>query len=308
MKILLTGGSGMVGKNILNFCESSDFNFLFPTRAELDLLNPVSVHEYLKKNKPDIVIHSAGKVGGIQANIREPISFLYENSLMGLNLIYSSNMVGIPNFLNLGSSCMYPKDAKNPLTEEQILTGELEPTNEGYAISKITSAKLCEYIVKENPQKNYKTIIPCNLYGLYDEFSPRSSHLVPAIIVKTINAIDNKEDSIQIWGDGESRREFMFASDLADFIFFALHNIQKLPNILNVGLGYDYSINEYYREVADVLGFNGSFEYDLSKPSGMKQKLTNIEKVSKLGWRAPSSLNDGLVKTIKYYKEDVING
>ncbi len=308
MKILLTGGSGMVGKNILNFCESSDFNFLHPTRAELDLLNPVSVNEYLKKNKPDVVIHSAGKVGGIQANIREPVSFLYENSLMGLNLIYSSNLVGIPNFLNLGSSCMYPKDAKNPLTEEQILTGELEPTNEGYAISKITSAKLCEYIVKENPQKNYKTIIPCNLYGLYDEFSPRSSHLVPAIIVKTINAIDNKEDSIQIWGDGESRREFMFASDLADFIFFALQNIQKLPNILNVGLGYDYSINEYYREVADVLGFNGSFEYDLSKPSGMKQKLTNIEKVSKLGWRAPSSLNDGLVKTIKYYKEDVING
>ncbi len=308
MKILLTGGSGMVGKNILNFCESSDFNFLHPTRAELDLLNPVSVNEYLKKNKPDVVIHSAGKVGGIQANIREPVSFLYENSLMGLNLIYSSNLVGIPNFLNLGSSCMYPKDAKNPLTEEQILTGELEPTNEGYAISKITSAKLCEYIVKENPKQNYKTIIPCNLYGLYDEFSPRSSHLVPAIIVKTINAIDNREDSIQIWGDGESRREFMFASDLADFIFFALQNIQKLPNFLNVGLGYDYSINEYYREVADVLGFNGSFEYDLSKPSGMKQKLTNIEKVSKLGWRAPSSLNDGLVKTIKYYKEDVING
>ena len=308
MKILLTGGSGMVGKNILNFCESSDFNFLHPTRAELDLLNPVSINEYLKKNKPDVVIHSAGKVGGIQANIREPVSFLYENSLMGLNLIYSSNLVGIPNFLNLGSSCMYPKDAKNPLTEEQILTGELEPTNEGYAISKITSAKLCEYIVKENPKQNYKTIIPCNLYGLYDEFSPRSSHLVPAIIVKTINAIDNREDSIQIWGDGESRREFMFASDLADFIFFALQNIQKLPNFLNVGLGYDYSINEYYREVADVLGFNGSFEYDLSKPSGMKQKLTNIEKVSKLGWRAPSSLNDGLVKTIKYYKEDVING
>ncbi|MDA9757482.1 GDP-L-fucose synthase [Pseudomonadota bacterium] len=308
MKILLTGGSGMVGKNILNFCESSDFNFLHPTRAELDLLNPVSVNEYLKKNKPDVVIHSAGKVGGIQANIREPVSFLYENSLMGLNLIYSSNLVGIPNFLNLGSSCMYPKDAKNPLTEEQILTGELEPTNEGYAISKITSAKLCEYIVKENPKQNYKTIIPCNLYGLYDEFSPRSSHLVPAIIVKTINAIDNREDSIQIWGDGESRREFMFASDLADFIFFALQNIQKLPNFLNVGLGYDYSINEYYREVADVLGFNGSFEYDLSKPSGMQQKLTNIEKVSKLGWRAPSSLNDGLVKTIKYYKEDVING
>ena len=308
MKILLTGGSGMVGRNILSLNEDNKIKFLHPTSSELNLLDAESVQSFLLKNKPDAVIHAAGKIGGIQANIKEPISFLYENMIMGQHLIYYSNIVGVPVFLNLGSSCMYPKNAKNPLSEDQILTGELEPTNEGYALSKISAAKLCEYVVKENPNMIYKTIIPCNLYGEYDDFSKDSSHLIPAIIAKTFYAVKNKEQTIEIWGDGESRREFMLASDLAKFIYFAINNIESLPNTLNVGLGYDFSINDYYKEIANLLGFTGSFKYDLSKPVGMKQKLSNIDKLIKLGWEAPSSLNEGLSRTIRHYKEDVING
>ena len=307
MKILLTGGSGMVGRNILNLNQDHKIKFLHPTRTELNLLNAESVHSYLLKNKPDLVIHAAGKVGGIQANINEPISYMYENMIMGQHLIYYSNIIGVPALLNLGSSCMYPKNAKNPLSEDQILTGKLEPTNEGYALSKISAAKLCEYIVQENPNMIYKTIIPCNLYGEYDNFSKDTSHLIPAIIAKTFHAVKNNEQNIEIWGDGESRREFMLASDLAEFIYFAINNLESLPNTLNVGLGYDFSINDYYEEIANLLGFAGSFKYDLTKPVGMRQKLTNIDKLSKLGWEAPSSLSEGLSRTIRHYRKDVVN-
>ena len=257
MKILLTGSNGMVGKNILEYKSLQNYDFLTPSSKELNLLNYQDVKKYIAINQPDFIIHAAGKVGGIQANIKNPVSFLIENIDMGRNVIIAAKENNIKNLLNLASSCMYPRSAVNPLSEDLILKGELEPTNEGYAIAKIMSTRLCEYIVKEDNSKNYKTVIPCNLYGKYDKFHPKYSHMIPAVIMEyTMQSYCNE---IKIWGDGTARREFMYAEDLSDFIFYAITKFDKMPQNINVGLGYDYSINDYYTEIAKVLNYKVNF-------------------------------------------------
>ena len=308
LKILVTGANGMVGRNIIE-CESSkSYVILNPTSNELNLLDRQSVDNYIKLNKPDIVIHCAGIVGGIQANIANPVRFLVDNIQMGLNIIMASRDANITKFINLSSSCMYPRDAKNPLPEELILKGELEPTNEGYALAKVTTTRLCEYINTENENFKYKTIIPCNLYGKYDKFDPKHSHMLPAVIRKIHEAKINNLDIIDIWGDGESRREFMYASDLADFIYYALENFETMPQNINVGLGHDYTINEYYEAIANVIGYEGEFVHDLTKPVGMRQKLIDDTKLSEFGWKYKTYLNDGIKKTYNYYLKEVLNG
>ena len=306
-KILITGSNGMVGRNIVEFEKAKNYILLTPLSKELNLLDRNSVDNYLKNNKPDIVIHCAGRVGGIQANMANPVSFLVENTQMGLNIIMSSYELGISKFINMSSSCMYPRDAKNPLNEELILKGELEPTNEGYAIAKVTSTRLCEYINKENISLEYKTIIPCNLYGKYDKFDPKHSHMLPAVIKKIHEAKENKLDEIDIWGNGEARREFMYAQDLADFVYYALENFDSMPQNINVGLGHDYTINEYYEAIKEVVGFKGKFVHDLSKPVGMKQKLIDDTKLQNFNWKYKTSLKDGIKKTYEYYLNEVIN-
>ena len=307
MKILLTGGSGMVGMNILEYSKNFDYAFLSPSSRELNLLDYNSVYAYLKINKPDFIIHAAGKVGGIQANIKEPVSFLIDNIDMGRNIIMAAKENNIKKLLNLASSCMYPRSAVNPLSEELILKGELEPTNEGYAIAKIMSTRLCEYIVKEDNSKNYKTVIPCNLYGKYDKFHPKNSHMIPAVIRKIHDAKLSGANEINIWGDGSARREFMYAEDLSDFIFYAITKFDKMPQNINVGLGYDYSINDYYSEIAKVLDYRGEFSHDLTKPIGMKQKLISDTKLKEFGWKHKTTLKEGLNKTIEFYKKNIIN-
>ena len=200
---------------------------------------------------------------------------------------------------------MYPRFAINPLSEDLILKGELEPTNEGYAIAKIMSTRLCEYIVKEDNSKNYKTVIPCNLYGKYDKFHPKNSHMIPAVIRKIHDANLSGANEINIWGDGTARREFMYAEDLSDFIFYAITKFDKMPQNINVGLGYDYSINDYYSEIATVLGYKGKFSHDLTKPTGMKQKLIDDTKLKEFGWKSKTTLTEGLRKTIDYYKSKI---
>ena len=307
MKILLTGSSGMVGKNILEFVDAKKYTFLTPTSTELNLLCYSDVFKYIKNNKPEMVIHAAGKVGGIQANMAEPVRFLMANLDMGRNVILASKENEVKKLLNLGSSCMYPREAVNPLKEELILKGELEPTNEGYALAKIMSAKLCEYINMENNRCSYKTIIPCNLYGRYDKFSPKHSHMLPAVVKKIHDAKINNRKSIDIWGDGFARREFMYAGDLANFIFYAIENYEKMPQTLNVGLGNDYSINEYYKIIAEVVGFKGEFTHDLSKPIGMKQKLIDDTRLDEFGWKHSTSLFEGVEKIYEFYKKEVLN-
>jgi len=186
--------------------------------------------------------------------------------------------------------------------------GELEPTNEGYAIAKITSTRLCEYINKEDSDFLYKTVIPCNLYGKYDKFDPKHSHMLPAVIQKIDEAKKNNQKTLDIWGDGTARREFMYAEDLADFVYYALDNFDEMPQNINVGLGHDYTINEYYEAISKVIGYQGDFLHDLSKPIGMKQKLIDDTKLKEFGWKHKTSLNEGIEKIYEYYLKEVKNG
>lgn len=307
MKILLTGANGMVGRNILEVAAKYNHEFLSPTSTELNLLDGNAVSQYILKHNPDMVIHAAGIVGGIQANIEQPVKFLVDNMQMGLNILTASNDGNVTKFLNLSSSCMYPRNATNPLPEDLILKGELEPTNEGYALAKVTSTRLCEYICKENPQRMYKTIIPCNLYGRFDKFDPNHSHMIPAVIRKIDEAVKAECTEIDIWGDGEARREFMYAEDLAEFIFHAIDNLDAMPQNLNVGLGIDYTINEYYQAVAHIVGYTGKFKHDLSKPVGMKQKLIDNSKLKEFGWNYKTSLEAGIKKTYDFYLGEYCN-
>ena len=306
-KILITGSNGMVGRNIVEFNKSKNYILLTPSSKKLNLLDRKAVDDYLKAYAPDIIIHCAGIVGGIQANIANPVKFLVENTQMGLNITMSAYEHGVQKFINMSSSCMYPRDAKNPLSEELILKGELEPTNEGYAIAKVASTRLCEYINRENSEFQYKTIIPCNLYGRYDKFDPKHSHMLPAVIKKIHEAKVSNQTTLDIWGNGEARREFMYAEDLADFTYFAIENFESMPQNINVGLGHDYTINEYYKAIAEVIGYQGEFVHDLSKPVGMKQKLIDDTKLQSFGWKHKTSLKDGIQKTYEYYLKEVIS-
>ena len=303
MKILLTGSNGMVGKNILEHPSASKYEFLTPGSRDLNLLNTEEVLKYFKAHKPDIVIHCAGLVGGIQANMKEPVRFLVENTDMGRNVVLAAKDAGVKRFLNMASSCMYPKDRDGLLEEELILTGPLEPTNEGYALAKIFTMRLGQYINKESEQATFKTLVPCNLYGRWDKFSEKNSHMVPAVIRKIDNAIKDQTASVEVWGAGNARREFMYAADLADFVFFALDNWDKIPEIINVGLGHDHSVNEYYQAVANILGYKGKFHHDLTKPEGMKRKLVSTKKADDLGWKAKTSLEEGIKKAYEFYIE-----
>ena len=305
-RLLLTGAGGMVGQNVLHHPDAANWEILSPSSAELDLTDSSAVAQYLAKHAPDAVLHAAGRVGGIQANIANPIAFLDQNTMIGRNIILGAHSAGIRRFLNLASTCVYPRNAPNPLTEDMILTGELEPTNEGYALAKIMALRLCQYIRKEDETAQYKTLIPCNLYGPFDKFDPKNSHLVPAIIAKVHDAKVQGHASVEIWGDGTARREFMYASDLADVALKALDQIETLPDLMNTGIGHDHAINDYYTTVAEVVGWDGEFTHDLTKPVGMKQKLCSTARQSEWGWTAPTSLKDGLHKTYRHYQEHVL--
>ena len=301
MKILLTGASGMVGSNVLEHPSISEFDVLAPRSSELDLRNFSAVQAYLFKYQPDMVIHAAGKVGGIQANMREPVGFLMDNLDMGRNIVWAAHQAGIKRLINLGSSCMYPRNHSEPLREDMVLKGELEPTNEGYALAKVVTARLCEYIMREDASYQYKTLIPCNIYGPHDKFDPVHSHLVPAIIHKVHQAKQGGQQSVEIWGDGSARREFMYAGDLADAIVRAIKKFDTVPTYMNLGLGRDFTINEYYQAAAEVMGYVGGFVHDLSKPVGMARKLVSVERQQAWGWSASHGLREGIEKTYNDY-------
>lgn len=305
MKILITGSSGLVGHNLLEAPQSKRYELLTPSHKELELLDKDAVLNYLEKNRPDLVIHAAGTVGGISANMQQPLKFLLDNLDMGRNVIYGAYRAGVKRFINLGSSCMYPRNHETPLTEDMILTGELEPTNEGYAIAKIACARMCSYITRENPDFQYKTLIPCNIYGRWDKFFGDRAHLIPAVIQRLIQAVDSGQEEIEIWGDGSARREFMYTGDLADCIWQAVERFDELPDLMNVGLGVDYSVDDYYSTIAKVVGFKGKFTHDLSKPAGMNRKLTDVSRMLKFGWRPKTALEDGIRQTVDFYRKYV---
>ncbi|MBU1307246.1 MAG: GDP-L-fucose synthase [Alphaproteobacteria bacterium] len=298
---MLTGGNGMVGRNIRQHPDAGRWDILAPSSAELDLTDFAATSRFFKTERPEVVIHAAGRVGGIQANIANPVDFLVTNADLGRNVILAARQAGVTKLLNLASSCIYPREAVNPLREDLILKGELEPTNEGYALAKIFALRLCQYINKEDGGVRYKTFVPCNLYGRYDNFSPEHSHLISAIIHKVELARTGGSETVEIWGDGTARREFMYAGDLADAVFKAISDFDAVPDILNVGVGFDYSINEYYEAVARVVGWQGRFVHDMTRPVGMKQKLVDVERQKHWGWAPPTALDDGIRSAYHYY-------
>jgi GDP-L-fucose synthase len=305
-RIFLTGGRGMVGQNILEHPAAAQYDIFAPSSHEVDLTDFTATRRFLADTKPDVVIHSAGRVGGIQANIAHPVDFLVTNIDLGRNVIMAARQAGVPKLINLASSCIYPRNAPNPLSETLILKGELEPTNEGYALAKIFATRLCQYINRENQQTGepglqYKTLIPCNLYGRHDKFEPQHSHLIPAIIHKVHEAKVQNLPEVEIWGDGMARREFMYAGDLAGAVLQAVQDFSQLPDLINIGLGHDHSINDYYAATAKVIGWKGNFVHDITKPVGMKQKLVEISRQRAWGWMPTTALSSGIEKAYQYY-------
>lgn len=304
MKTLwLTGASGMVGRNILEHPAAVGWRILKPSSTELDLTDWNAVQTWVAREKPDVVVHAAGQVGGIQANVARPVDFLARNAAIGQNVIMAAWQNGVREFVNLASTCMYPRDIDAPFTEDLILSGRLDPPNEGYALAKIMSTRLCEYIRREDSSAHFKTLIPCNLYGRNDKFDPTNSHLIPAVIHKLHLAKQSGAKSVEIWGDGTARREFMYSGDLADAVMRAVQDVSGLPDLMNIGVGRDHSINEYYAAVAEVLGWYGDFVHDLAKPVGTRRRLADVSRQQAWGWAPPTSLQNGIARTYEFYLE-----
>lgn len=296
----MTGAGGFVGKNLAEALSPRVGDLLTPSSADLDLLNKDAVHDYMARNRPDMVIHAAGRVGGIQANIKNPASFLVENTQMGFNLLMCAKSLGIARVLNLGSSCMYPRNAANPLQETSLMSGELEPTNEGYALAKISVARLGNYL--SDAGFSCKTMIPSNLYGPYDHFDEETGHLIPSLIARLTKSQAAGLSEIKLWGSGLVRREFMYVADLVDAVIFCIEQFEQLPWYFNCGFGRDYTIREYYEALMGLMGYEAELVPDLSKPEGMKQKLVDSSVLSTMGWSAKTSLDAGLRSTLEFYR------
>lgn len=305
MKILVTGAAGMVGRNLLEDPRAGRHRILSPTRSELDLTDRAACQAYLAREQPDLVIHLASVVGGLQAHIDAPATFLADNLAIGFNLLSAARRAGTPRLINLASSCMYPRDRVGALREDQLLTGPLEPTNEGYALAKIAAWKMTQVFGREARDRAWRTLIPPNLYGRHDRFDPSRSHLVAAAIAKVDRALRMGASEVEIWGDGSARREFLFAADLADFIWRFHERLDDLPETLNVGVGADATVNDYYRTVAEALGYRGAFRHDLSRPVGMRRKLMDVSGQVRLGWRPATSLFEGVAAAVAGYRNRV---
>tara|TARA_B100000212_G_scaffold271903_1_gene211301 strand:- start:3007 stop:4032 length:1026 start_codon:yes stop_codon:yes gene_type:complete len=324
-KIFIAGVTGMVGsavkrallKNDLTR-QLSNIKIVSPKRYELDLFDQTSVNIWFEKNKPDIVILAAAKVGGIEANSSYPADFLIENLKIQTNVIEAAFINGVKRLLFLGSSCIYPKNCSQPIKEEYLLSGNLETTNEYYAISKITGLKICESLRFQN---GFDTIslMPTNLYGPNDNYHPQNSHVIASLIRKFLLAKVNKQSSVTCWGDGSPLREFLHVDDLAEAIIFCLKewdpenkespkdNLGNPLNHLNVGTGKEISIKYLARLIAEITDFKGKINWDTSKPNGTIRKVLDVRKINQLGWSSKISLRDGIVKTIKELNPDNFN-
>lgn len=299
-RIYVAGHNGMVGRNLVEHLEEVGYkNIIFRTSNQLDLRDSVSTKEFFDQMNPDYVFFIAARVGGIQANINYPVEFLQDNLEIQTNIIKESAAHDVKKLLFLGSSCVYPRETPQPMKEDQILTGPFEPTNEGYAIAKVAGMKLCEYYNKQYGT-NFISIIPPNLYGYYDHFGTQKSHVMSALITKAHKAKLEHQNSFEVWGTGSARREFMFVRDLSDaMVFLMKHYNDNL--LLNVGTGEDIDIRSLAYLIKDIVGFDGEINFDTTKPDGMPQKLMNVDRLHKLGWKHKTLLKDGISKTYKWY-------
>ena len=306
IKIYIAGHNGMVGSAIWRALEKKGFNNLIGNSSkELDLRNQQAVINFFKKEQPEVVIDAAAKVGGILANNDFPYQFLMENMQIQNNLIDGAHKTGIEKFIFLGSSCIYPKLAPQPLKEEYLLTDSLEPTNEWYAIAKISGLKACQAI-RNQYDKDYVSLMPTNLYGYFDNFDLKSSHVLPAMIRKFHEAKVNGNLPVRLWGSGTPLREFLFVDDMADAVVFALEN--ELPEFLyNIGAGNDITIGQLAVIIQNIVGHNGNIIWDQTKPDGTPKKLLDVTKIKKLGWEYSTELNEGIKKTYQWFQENIDN-
>jgi GDP-L-fucose synthase len=301
--IFVAGHRGMVGSAIHRRLLQDGFTrVLVRRRAELDLLDRADVRAFFEKERPAIVVDAAAKVGGILANWEQPVAFLLQNLTIQNNLIEAAADFGTRKLLFLGSSCIYPKMAPQPITEDALLTGPLEPTNDAYALAKIAGIKLCQAYAREYG-KNFISAMPTNLYGPNDNYDLRNSHVLPALIRKVHEAKQSGARSIPVWGSGNPRREFLHTDDLADACLFLLNHHDQ-PDLVNVGCGEDVTIRELAETVCDVLGFDGSLEFDPSKPDGTPRKLLDISRIKSLGWSPKIPLRDGIADAYRWFLEN----
>lgn len=309
MSIYVAGHLGMVGSAIVRQLEARNESVLVRTRAELDLTDQHAVQDFFRSERPEAVVLAAAKVGGIHANNVYPADFIYENLMIECNVIHQAFKAGVRRLLFLGSSCIYPRAAPQPMAEDALLTGILEPTNEPYAIAKIAGIKLCESYNRQHGT-DYRSVMPTNLYGPGDNFHPENSHVLPALIRRFHEAMTTGQDKVTIWGTGTPRREFLHVDDMAAASLFVMGldeqtyraNTQPMLSHINVGCGTDIAIADLAKTIAEVVGFTGEIDFDHSKPDGTARKLMDVSRLAAMGWSPRITLQDGIAETYDWFK------
>tara|TARA_B100000795_G_scaffold269942_1_gene261255 strand:+ start:5624 stop:6580 length:957 start_codon:yes stop_codon:yes gene_type:complete len=308
-KIYIAGHNGMVGSAILRNLSSRGFNNIITrNHSELDLTNQKSVDEFFVEQKPEYVVLAAAKVGGIYANNKFPAEFIYINMMIEFNVMHSSYKARVKRLLFLGSTCIYPRQVEQPMKEDAILTNVLEPTNEPYAIAKIAGIKMCESYNRQYAT-DFRSVMPTNLYGIYDNFHPKNSHVIPGLIRRFHDAKVNNDYEVKVWGSGNALREFLYVDDMADASLFVLElnkktydsNTKPMNSHINVGTGKDITIKEVAQTIKKIVGYKGKLSFDTSKPDGAPRKLIDVSRLSKMGWKYNISFEEGLKKTYEWY-------
>lgn len=306
-KIFVAGHRGMVGSAIVRRLQETGYNNLvLKTRQELDLLDQNAVRAFFEAEKPEYVVDAAAKVGGIKANMDHLAEFLYENTLIQNNIIWSAKETGVKKLLFLGSSCIYPRECPQPIKEDYLLTGSLEQTNEGYAIAKISGLKLCEYLYVQHGLK-FISAMPTNLYGQNDNFDPESSHVLPGLMGRMHKAKLEDTPEFTVWGTGTPRREFLYVDDLADAAVWMLESYDN-RQFLNVGTGEDITIRELAETLQRVIGYQGKLVFDTSKPDGTPRKLLDVSRLHDAGWKHKIIFEEGVKRTYDWYLENIVKG
>lgn len=303
-KIYIAGHRGLVGSSIVRLLKKLGYNNLLTADfSDLDLRNQLQVNDWFVKNKPDYVFLAAAKVGGISYNKSYPADFIYDNVMIQTNVIHASYLNNVKKLLFLGSSCIYPKENPLPINEDRLLTGPLEPTNEAYALAKITGLKMTQYY-RDQYGCNFISVMPCNLYGPNDCFDINKCHVIPALITKFHNAKINKLNDIVMWGTGAAKREFLYVDDLADALYFLMKNYNGRDHI-NIGSGYEVGMKELFNMISELVGYTGQLVFDTSKPDGTISKMIDNSKIKSLGWMPKIQLKDGLKETYNWYLNSI---
>ena len=312
-KIYIAGHTGLVGSAIVRRLRQRGFtNLIMQSHKDLDLINQEQVHDFFQKERPDYVILAAAAVGGIHANNNYPADFIYQNLMIEANVIHSAYENKVKRLLFLGSTCIYPRESEQPIKEDALLSNVLEPTNEPYALAKISGIKLCESYNRQY-KTDFRSVMPTNLYGINDSFHPENSHVIPALMQRFHKAKINKDKTVTVWGTGEAMREFLYVDDMADASLFVLEldektykaNTKSMQSHINIGVGKDITIREVAEIMREIIGFSGDLFFDKTRPDGAPRKLIDVSRLSSMGWNHTVSLKEGLKRTYEWYLSNI---